>query len=424
MIADAGSALASGKFSGVHNILDEYYLWLSQSDAENDIQKILNPHTGKNYEATPYHTNQYGQVQTSGENWVDISDNGKEITTWLFNKPREYEMTVYGIPDGNPDALIAVNGTDYYVVADTSGVFTGYYNQRFGALDEDADDEGVNDATNYLTSYNIRALNDADIYTAETVDMDGKTLSFLYWAFDAEGKEIASTNIYYGYRLTGDTTLYAIYGEKAVESGVTVSMNEPDIFSLADNNGNSVEYVRLNTMLNPYGYEDNFHIGGDYAEGDDGIKDVAVVYVNVKNNAFDADNLSDEQLQQLRTGVQQIVANAQNYGTIAGKAIEVTVEKSESSGESIDVTDEDITLIANGFKYKVVAPQNDASANGQNEVTLTTKNRVQFTTTFKKAQLDKLRLFTFAAVRVVENGKSNWVVSDNYVDYDLGKTLN
>lgn len=423
MIADAGNALASGKFGGVHNILDEYYLWLSQSKAEEAIQKIVNPHTGKNYEKTSYHTNQYGQVQTGGENWVDISDDGKEITTWMFNKPHEYKMTVYGTPGGKANELVPVEATDYYVATGSPEIYTGYYNQRFGALDEDADDESVNDATNYLDSYNIPALNGAEIYTAETVDMGGKTLSFLYWAFDAEGKEIASTNIYYGYRLTGDTTLYAIYGEKAVESGVTVSMNEPDVFSKADNNGNSVEYVRLNTVLNPYGYEDNFHIGGDYAEADDGIKDVAVVYVNVKNNAFDADSLSDEQLQQLRDGVQKVVANAQNYGTIAGKAIEVTVEKSASSGESLDVTEENITLIANGFKYKVVANQDDASAYGANEVSLTTKNRVQFTTTFKKAQLTKLRLFTFAAIRVVENGESNWIVSDNYVDYNLGETL-
>lgn len=423
MIADAGNALASGKFGSVNNILDEYYLWLSQSKAEEDIQKIINPHTGENYEATPYHTNQYGQVQSGGEKWVDISDDGKEITTWMFNKPHEYQMTVYGTPDGNPDELIPVAGTDYYV-AGSSEIFTGYYNQRFGAFDADSDDEGVNDTTNYLYSYNIPALNGANISTAETVAMGDKTLSFLYWAFDAQGKEIASTNMDYGYRLTGDTTLYAIYGEKAIESGVTVSKNDPDIFSLADNNGNSVEYVRLNTVLNPYGYEDNFHIGGDYPEAGDGIKDVAVVYVNVKNNAFDADNLSDEQLQQLRDGVQQIVENAQSYGTIAGKAIEVTVEKAATEGESLDVTEEEITLIANGFKYKVAAQQDDASDYGENEVSLTTKNRVQFTTTFKKAQLTKLRLFTFAAIRVVENGKSNWVVSDNYVDYNLGETLN
>lgn len=423
MIADAGNALASGKFGGVDNILDEYYLWLSQSEAEKDIQNIINLHTGKNYVSTPYHTNQYGQVQTDGEKWVDISDDGTEITTWLFNKPREYKVTVYGTQEGNPNALVPVQGTDYYVVTGTSEILTSYYNQRFGEYDAGSDDQGVNDATNYLDSYNIPALNGSNIFTAENVVKDDKTLKFLYWAFDEEGKQIASTKMDYGYRVTGDISLYAIYGESSVESGVTVSMNEPDIFSLADSNGNSVEYVRLNTILNPYGYADNFHIGGDYAEADDGIKDVAVVYVNVKNNAFDADNLSDEQLQQLRSGVQQVVASAQNYGTIAGKAIEVTVEKTETDGESLNVNEENITLIANGFKYKVVAKQSDASDYGANEVHLTTQNRVQFTTTFKKAQLTKLRLFTFAAIRVVENGESNWVVSDNYIDYNLGETL-
>ena len=421
MIADAGNALASGEFGGVQNILDEYYLWLSQSEAENYIQNFVNPHTDKNYEKTSYHTNQYGKVQSGGEKWVDISTDGREITAWLFNKPREYTVEVYGILDGNSNRLNSIDGTDYFVASGNLNNYTGYYNQRFGKVDTENDNEGVNDATNYLKSYNIRAFNDAEIYTAETIEKDGKTLNFLYWAFDAEGKEIASTNVYYGYRITGDTTLYAIYGDKAVESGVTVSMNEPDVFSVADSNGNSVEYVRLNTVLNPYGYEDNFHIGGGYT--DDGIKDVAVVYVNVKNNAFDADELTDEQIQQMRDGVQRVVANAENYGTVAGKPIEVTVEKSSAEGESLEVTKEDVTLIANGVKYKVVAKQDDASAYGENEVSLTTKNRVQFTTTFKKAQLTKLRLFTFAAIRVVENDESKWVVSDNYVDYNLGETL-
>ena len=424
MIAEAGNALASGEFGGVNNILDEYYLWLSQEKAEEAIQKLTNLHTGELYEKTSYHTNQYGQVQTSGEKWVDISEDGKEITTWMYNRPREYKVIVYGSENGDASVLNPVEGTDYFVASGSSEILTGYYNQRFGTVDTENDDQGVNDGTNYLKAYNIPALNGATITTAETIVNNGTTLKFLYWAFDAKGKEIASTDINYSYRITGNTKLYAIYGENEIESGVTVSMNDPDVFSLADQNGNSVEYVRLNTVLNPYGYDDNFHVGGDYAEGDDGIKDVAVVYVNVKNNAFDADNLSDEQLQQLRAGVEQIVKNAQSYGIITGKAIEVTVEKTSVDGESVETTDESITLIANGFKYKVVAKQDSASDYGNNEVYLTTKNRVQFTTTFAKAQLVKLRLFAFAAMRVVENGESNWVVSDNYVDYNLGESLN
>ena len=104
--------------------------------------------------------------------------------------------------------------------------------------------------------------------------------------------------------------------------------------------------------------------------------------------------------------------------------MEVTVEKTTAEGESVETTEESITLTANGFRYKVVAKQDSASGYGDNEVYLTTKNRVQFTTTFKKAQIEKLRLFAFAAMRVVENGESNWVVSDNYVDYNLGESLN
>lgn len=425
MIADAGNALVSGEFSGVNNVLDEYCLWLSQDMAEEAIQNMINPHTGKNYEATPYHTNQYGEVQTEGEKWVDISEDGSNITTWMYNRPREYKVTVYGTVSGDPGVLTPVEGADYYVASGSSEILTGYYNQRFGEFDTDNDDQDVNDGTNYLKSYNIPAINGSKVTTAENVVISGeKTLDFLYWAFDSQGKQIASTDIDYDYRITGDTTLYAIYGEKAVESGLTVSKNEPDVFSLADQNGNSVEYVRLNTVMNPYGYEDNFHVGGDYAETDDGIKDVAVVYVNVKNNAFDADSLSDEQLAQLRAGVEQIVKNAQSNGIITGKAIEVTVEKTAVEGESTETTEESVTLIANGFKYKVVAKQDSASGYGENEVYLTTKNRVQFTTTFRKSQLVNLRLFAFAAMRVVEDGASSWVISDNYIDYDLGKTLN
>lgn len=429
MIAEAGNALVSGKFSGVNNFLDDYYLWLSQEQAVEEMKKIINLHTGEYYEETPYHTNQYGQVQAGGENWVDISEDGNEITSWMYNRPAEQTITVYSVKNSNTSAITPISGTDLYVAVDSCDVLTGYYNQRFGNRVEDSDNQGYNDGTNYLDKYNIPAVNGKTVTTAETVSMIGanseaKTLKFLYWAFDAEGTKIASTDINYSYRIAGDTTLYAIYGENTINAGVTVTKNQPDFFSLADNNGNSVEYVRLNTIMNPYGYPDNFHVGGDYTEAGDGIKDVAVVYVNVKNDAFDADNISDEQLAQLRAGVEQIVDNAQNHGVITGKSVEVTVEKTVDEGESLEVTDDSVTFVANGFKYKVVAKQDNASDYGENEVYLTTKNRIQFTTTFKKAQLEKLRLFAFAAIRVVENGESNWVVSDNYIDYNLSEKTN
>lgn len=424
MIAEAGNALVSGKFSGVNNFLDEYYLWLSQEQAVEEMKKIVNLHTGRNYDETTYHTNQYGQVQAGGEKWVDISDDGNVITSWMYNRPAEQTISVYSAADTNA-TVTPVSGTDLYVASASCNVLTGYYNQRFGDSVDDSDNQGYNDDTNYLKNYNIPAINGNKITTAETVTVKdaengAKTLNFLYWAFDSKGEQIASTDIDYCYRIAGSTTLYAIYGENTISSGVTVSKNQPDFFSLADNNGNSIEYVRLNTIMNPYGYPDNFHVGGDYAETGDGIKDVAVVYVNVKNDAFDADNISDAQLQELRAGVEQIVKSAQSQGAISGKSVEVTVEKT-TADDGLEVTEDYVTFVANGFSYKVVAKQDNASAYGENEVYLTTKNRIQFTTTFKKAQLEKLRLFAFAAIRVVENGEANWVVSDNYIDYNLGE---
>ena len=421
MIAEAGNALVSGKFSGVNNFLDEYYLWLSQDQAVEGMKDIINLHTGKSYGETTYHTDQYGRVQTSGEKWVNVSDDGNLITSWMYNRPAEQKVTVYNAKGGNSDALVPVSGTDRYVAMGSCDVLTGYYNQRFGDSVDDSDNQGYNDNTNYLKSYNIPAINGNKITTAETVTVNGsKKLSFLYWAFDSKGTQIASTDIDYCYRIAGDTTLYAVYGESEISGGLTVTKNQPDFFSLADENGNSVEYVRLNTIMNPYGYPDNFHVGGEYTEAGDGIKDVAVVYVNVKNDAFDADNVSDAQLLELREGVEKIVESAQSQGVISGKSIEVTVEKSNGE-DGMEVTEDSVAFVANGFRYKVVAKQDNASAYGDNEVYLTTKNRVQFTTTFKKAQLDKLHLFAFAAMRVVENGESNWVVSDNYIDYNLSK---
>ncbi len=421
MIAQAGSALQSGEFSQVNNLLDDYYLWLSQDQAVTGMQNLINTHTGEKYEETPYHTDQYGNVQESGENWVEISDDGKTITSWMFNCPKQYTMSVYGLTDGDTSTLTQVGNTDKYVATGTFNILTGYYNQRLGEelLDDNNINEGVNEDSSYLENYGLSGYTGTRPKTDKTVTLsDGTALTFQYWAFDEEGTQIASTDINYMYRISGNDTIYAVYGIGEPDKGLTVSRNQYDYYSETSVNGNSIEYVRLNTVMNPYGYADNFHIGGETSQSGDGIKDVAIVYVNVKNNSFDVDNLTAAQLEQLREGVQTIVQNAQNYGVTAGQQIEVTIEKTTEDDKQLSVTSENITLIANGFKYLVVAKE--GAGDNTNQVYLTTKNRVQFTTTFEKKQLENLRLFAFAAMRVVENGQSQWVVSDNYVDYNLG----
>ncbi len=417
MIANAGDALENGKSGEVNNLLDDYYLWLSQENAVAGMQTLVNTHTGNNYPETPYHTDQYGRVQTSGENWVNISDDGKTITSWMFNCPKEYVVTAYGATDSTEIELI--EGTDMYVALSTPQLIKGYYNQRLGVelTDDNNISEGVNGSGNYLDSYGLPAVTGTSPQTSKTITTaDGTELNFQYWAFDAEGTQIASTDIEYLYRISGNSKIYAVYGVGEPQKGLTVSQNQIDYYSVAGTNGAPVEYVRLNTVMNPYGYDDNFHVGGD-SEATDGIKDVAVVYVNVKNNSFDPDNLTAEQLEELREGVKAIVEGASAYGTVNGK-LDVTVEMTTTDDTGVTVTDEAITLVANGFKYQVVTKED--AGNNSTQVYLTTKNRVQFTTTFKKAQLEKLRLFAFSAMKVTENGSTQWVVSDNYIDYNLG----
>ena len=57
-----------------------------------------------------------------------------------------------------------------------------------------------------------------------------KELKFLYWSYDENGKSIASNSYKYGYRITNNIKLYAIYGEAKdnTKPGLTVSMNSPD----------------------------------------------------------------------------------------------------------------------------------------------------------------------------------------------------
>ena len=417
MIANAGDALVSGEFGSVNNLLDDYYLWLSQEQAVQGMQNLKNTHTGENYTETQYHTDCYGRVQTSGEEWVQISDDGKSVTSWMYNCPKEYTVSVYGITDGAV-GLEPIEGTDLYIALSVPQLITGYYNQRLGTeLTDDTNiSEGVNGNANYLESYSLPAVTGTAPKTDKTVQVDSKTLTFQYWAFDEAGTQIASTDINYLYRISGNTSIYAVYGEGEAPKGLTVSRNQEDYYSVAGSSGESVEYVRLNTVMNPYGYEDNFHVGGDVEAGE-GIEDVAVVYVNVKNSSFDPDNLTDSQLAQLREGVKAIVEGASAYGLNSGK-IEVTVEATDAEDTGVTAEDGTVSLVANGFMYQVVAKEDAGSVSTQ--VYLTTKNRIQFTTTFKVSQFNSIRLFAFSAMKVTEDGNTRWVVSDNYIDYNLG----
>lgn len=394
----------------VDNVIDEYKFWTSQADAVANIQTFTNLHTGNNYTAdTTIHTDCYGNVQNSGENWVTYYDkSGKKIaetdlekninnlasiTVWYFNQPKQYTLKLH-IPGEEPLTSIGTSG--YYYGNETFSE-KAYYNIRIGKIDPD-DSKNVNDSTDYLEEYGI-----TNGYTgnypemSRTITTDDGDLTFRYWSYDAQGKSIASTKLYYAYRITRDLDLYAIYGDSTTSApgiGLTVYANTPDSFF--DVNG--VAKTRLNTVMNPYGCPDS----------DENIKQVAVIYVKLD----DIEHLTDDQISQISTQISDDLNSKELKLGLNQNIVTVTVSEKDDKGD---------------FEYVYDVKPKDEVTSTSSEVYLTTKNRVQFSTTFKTESLAEgksyNKLLTFAAMKYydTENDTYNWYVSDNCVKYVGGE---
>ncbi|MGN0501430.1 MAG: fibro-slime domain-containing protein, partial [Ruminococcus sp.] len=294
MITDTGVTFDSDEQqqdAKYKNVLDDYHLWTSQSGYLSGIPKFDNLHSNNGnsaynkYTATPYHTNWYGYTQiesngkwywTDGENgavktevadgqhekWVtyysyangsktEVGENGSnvtEVTIWLFNQPKQYEVKAY-----EAKSFAELTNVDGKYVAQSvqPKSVSAYYNQRLGLeIDENAE---YSKATNHLAGYGIDSYVGTKLDTAYSVkDSTGNIYKFAYWAFDPDGKNIASTDILYNYRIVTNTKLYAVYtSDGKVNSGkpgLTVSENERDIFF----NSSGTSITRLNTEMNPY----------------------------------------------------------------------------------------------------------------------------------------------------------------------------
>lgn len=402
------------------NMIEKYISWNSQEavkDAKTGIKSYMNYHTNANYEPTPYHTDQYGNVQETGEKWVTYYDRkGAEvdedkasaetvssISIWYFNTPKKYTYTLNTANssdnlDGNGD------GTYYGNVDKTaSGLF---YNTRlFGS------DREVSDATSpYTKAYGVTdGYTGKEITTAETIEKDSKTLKFLYWAYDKAGKKVASTNIRYGLRITNNTTLYAIYGEtKITAPGLTVQEVTPDTFFDSKN----ISKTRINTIFNPYNCKDN----------DKNIVSASVVYLRVSNAITEKslNNLNDADLQDLRTQISTVVSKASyekfKSGDVDPAASQQIVQISGST--------------ASGFKFKIVdAP---SSSSTELQTSLSNKNRGQFTTTFTTSTLENYTYYVFATMGyknynvtgesvVKDSDGIAYITSDNFAKYYFDK---
>ena len=429
MIADA-----MGKIN-VDNVIDSYIAFPSQTQAENYIKKQSSyrdfdntTSTYKTYE-TAYlngnfknHTDYYGRLQGSkdakvsdGEDWVTYYNGNKKyateetalqntsevtsISVWYFNTLKTYSPTFHYATARNE--LSPIGGTSNFVANQkTNTIENVFYNVRLGVKNGvDPIVDPIDEAGSYLDEYVVTGYTGTYSGTAMSIQNGKDELKFLYWSYDEAGKSIASNSYKYGYRVTNNIHLYAIYGEEKDNKapGLTVSMNSPDYY--IDNNG--INRVRLNTMMNVYNCPDS----------DQKIRQVSVIYIQDPNNHISnyiGDN-NTEALNNVRTRIQELIKEQCKKESFTG----ITIK--------IDGTHDNL---AKGLTYKVW--------NDDGSSLLTNKNRVQFTTSFKQELLggDKYKnLYTFAAMNYKDSdsAKDNWLISDNYIKYtfyQVGKVTN
>lgn len=402
------------------NMIEKYVSWNSQEavkDTKTGITSYMNYHTNANYKETPYHTDQYGNVQSSGEKWVTYYDrNGVEvsedkataetvssISIWYFNTPKKY---TYTLNTANSLSNLVDNGDGTYYGKDAKTASGLFYNTRLFGSDREVSDA----ASPYTKAYGVeQGYTGQEINTAKTIKKDGTTLKFLYWAYDTAGKKIASTNIQYGLRITNNTTLYAIYGKNKITApGLTVQEVTPDTFF----DSNNISKTRINTIFNPYNCKDN----------DKNIDSASVVYLRVSNATTEKslNSLSEKQLLDLRTQISTVVSKA-NYEKFKSGEVD-----SDASTQIVQISGS----TASGFKFKIVnAP---SSSSTELQTSLSNKNRGQFTTTFTTSILKNYTYYVFATMGyknyngadasvVTTNDGISYITSENFAKYDFDK---
>lgn len=415
MITDA---VAAGRIDP-GNVIDSYKCFTSQADAVGD-KGIKSLPSYRNYDKAnseyltygkayssdanfANHTDCYGRLQGSegavvndGEDWVSYY-NGKtkyatekeakkantpvtSITVWFFNNLKSYSPTFkYATNSGELKAVD--NGKFVGTVLNT--IKPVFYNVRLGVANgvDSIDEEG-----SYLKEYGVTGFTGTYSGTAMSIQNGKKELKFLYWSYDENGKSIASNSYKYGYRVTNNIKLYAIYGEAKdnTKPGLTVSMNNPDYH--IDSNG--INRVRLNTVMNVYNCPDD----------DPNIKNVAVIYILDPHNYIQdyIDNNKTTALENIRKNVYDL--------------IKANGSKAQFSGVTIKIDGKNDNT-ALGLTYTASTDL------------LTNKNRVQFTTDFKQSALASQKIiYTFSAMNyykesATEESKTDWIVSDNCIKY-------
>lgn len=403
------------------NVIDSYKFFTSQAEAVGD-SGIKSLPSYRNYDETnskyqtygeaytngnfANHTDYYGRLQDSksndGEDWVSYyngktkyatEDDAKKadtpvtsITVWFFNNLKYYSPTFHFATAINE--LSQINGTSKFVGIQTNIINPVFYNVRLGVKNgvESIDEEGL-----YLKEYGVTGYTGTYSGTAMSIQNGEKELKFLYWSYDKAGKSIASNSYKYGYRITNNIHLYAIYGEAKdnTKPGLTVSMNSPDYHK--DSNG--IDRVRLNTVMNVYNCPDD----------DPNIKNVAVIYILDPNNYIQSyiNENNKTALSNIRKNVYDLIKENSSKAQFSGVTIKIDGKNDNK---------------ALGLTYTA------------SKDLLTNKNRVQFTTDFKQSALaDQNIIYTFSAMNyykesATEESKTDWIVSDNCIKYIFDAT--
>lgn len=413
------TAVAAGRIDP-DNVIDSYTCFTSQADAVGG-KGIKSLPSYRNYDETKpnkyktygeayssdanfaNHTDCYGRLQGSagavvsdGEDWVSYY-NGKtkykteadakmantpvtSITVWFFNNLKSYSPTFHYATARSE--LSHIDGTSKFVGTQLNIIKPVFYNVRLGVANND---DSIDEAGSYLKEYGVTAgYTKSYSGTAMSIQNDdGKELKFLYWSYDNAGKSIASNSYRYGYRITNNIHLYAIYGEAKdkTDPGLTVSMNNPDYH--IDSNG--INRVRLNTVMNVYNCPDD----------DPNIQNVAVIYILDPNNCIQnyIDKNDTDALKNIRGKVLELIRANSSQAQFS-----VTIK--------IDGTNDNKAL---GLTY-TASPK-----------LLTNKNRVQFTTDFKQSALVNQKIYTFSAMNYSKKSATDWIVSDNCIKYIFDK---
>ena len=428
MVVDKAVEFTENTGTGISNLIDDYTMWTRQDKADSSagLRSKYYIQEGRNYNASEsvYHTSSAGVPNNSGERWVnylssdghelfpenpadkdadfhagDLSkyENIKSIVVWVFNEPKQYNVNIYGATSASDlqnAANITLAGSGITItgarVAKSSSTskysnVKGYYSQRFGDLKGDE----YLDTIAYLSVYDIDACvqqNDdyviPELKASETIG----DLQFAYWAYDPEGKQVASTDYHLGNRITGEFNLYAVYASQKLASnqfGLTIVQDADDTFVQ-----NGVARVRINTMFNPYNLPDF----------DTKIIRAAVVNIyttKLVRAGYDEDQI--KALMELYRGQLKAMLEANSFTPIS-----VT-----EGGLSVELTTKGYVKLVNS---------------GPSSITLTNKNRIEFTTQFNKDSLytaTGTSIIQLGAMAYDANGDGatlgEWVLSDNMI---------